>query len=897
MVSSVWGGGAAGVIMGAAGIGKTALLRRIARHSEARVMWVRGVEGELLLPFAAAADLLTPLRHHFASVPDAQRRALEVALALADGPRPSALATCAGALGALGAAGDEAPLVVLIDDLQWVDPESRQLFLFVARRLSSERVVVILAMRDGIPEEPVLYDLPVLRLEGMSLAECEELARARRLLTRPRELHDLVRATGGNPLALVETLSRRDRLPPAYGHGSVVVGMSVQRTWAQVLRLLPERTRHALFVLAVGSAPGLPGLPTLLMAVSLTLSDLAPAEELGLVAASEDSIELCHPLLRQVLVDGTPLGVKLPTYRALADLVAPDLRVWFLSMAAAGPDENLSVELVAAAGEARGRGGHAAAARLGHRAAELTHLPGARAERLLAAATDALNAGRAAEAARWCAEALRLRQDCAFITSGTVMRGRALTWLGQVREAADELLRAARAIAKERGDLAAVLLNEAIMPLVISGDANRCFDVARRSEELCSADRASFPGRVMIAAAYSLHGTDAAARERLDLAEDLLSAADPCAQQLARAVLAQVRCWHEDVAGAGELADDTIELLRQQGASSLLGFALCVRGEIGFCAGRWSSAYADVVEARKWAQELDQIGLAAYSLAIAARIEAARGERALCEEHVELSRRGTGACSYDSVVVHQAAALGMAALAHREHEGSVEHFEAAWHLASEHGLCHPGIVPFVTDLIETYARTGATERAHALLGWLEERAEATGLGYASAGAYRCRALLAADHGEAASLFALARSRHQPGFMPFELARTLLYEGEELRRARQVTEARTALTEAQRIFERMDARPWARRAACELRATGMGGRRRPRQPARGIETLTPQELQIARSVAAGRSNAEAASALFVSRKTVESHLTRVYAKLGVRSRVELTRALMSEGLTD
>ena len=274
-VASVSGGAAAGVVAGEAGIGKTALLHSLERRSEAPVRWLRGMEAEAVLPFAAAADLLTPLQPYFPAVPSSQRRAIEVALALADGAPPSTLAICAGALGVVAAAGDDSPLLVFVDDLQWIDAESRQLLLFVARRLVTERVGILFTLREGASEGSVVHDLPVLRLQGLTLAECEELARRRNLHTRPQELQELVRATGGNPLAVIETLARRNAFPTASQAGAgVAVGGQVQQVWQKVLREMPERTRNALYILAIGHPPGLPALPDLLETLGLSLQDL-----------------------------------------------------------------------------------------------------------------------------------------------------------------------------------------------------------------------------------------------------------------------------------------------------------------------------------------------------------------------------------------------------------------------------------------------------------------------------------------------------------------------------------------------------------------------------------------------------------------------------------------------
>ena len=853
--AAVNSGGAAGVVTGEAGIGKTALLHCLAQRCEVTVRWLRGMEAEAVLPFAAAADLLTPLRPFFAAVPPSQRRALEVALALADGPPPSPLAICAGALGVLAAAGDDSPLLVFVDDLQWVDAESRQLLLFAARRLTTERVGMLFALREGVSEESVVHGLPLLRLTGLTLAECEELACRRRLSTRPQELRELVQATGGNPLAVIETLARRSALggTPEAGMG-VAVGLQVQRVWQKVLDALPERTRNTLYVLAIARPPGLPVLPSLLESLGLSLQDLMPAEQLDLVTVDRDQVELRHPLLRQVVIDATPLAVRVPTCRALAELAGPEQRPWYLSLAAVGPDEGVAAALVAAAREARARGALISAARLARRSAELSATTADRADRLLAGASDSLLAGQAAQAERWCSEALTLRFDAGFVATVAGMRGRALMWMGETRLAADELMRAAETVQGHDEAIAARLLHEAVMPIALTGDVNRCFQAATRSEALVPGEFASFHGRVMIAAAYLLHGATEQARGRLELAERLRPDADPVSEQHALAIMAQLHWWIEDFPAAKRLITSIIERLRQRGASAALAFALTIRSDVGFRTGHWSSAYADAVEALAWADEMQQLSMIGYSLVTMARIEAARGQRGLAEEHADLSVQRTGSSGTDCLLVYQAAVLGLSALTHGEPEAAAEHLENAWQLATSQGLGHPGVVTFPADLVEAHIRCGHARRAEQLLEWLEERGDTMGLVYATAAAHRCRGLLARDVDEALTEFITAHTAHARAVMPFELGRTLLCQGEVLRRARRLMEARKVLREAHRIFEGLGARPWADRVDRELTASGAAGRKRVRDASAGLDALTPQELQIARAVAGGRTTA-------------------------------------------
>jgi len=278
-----------------------------------------------------------------------------------------------------------------------------------------------------------------------------------------------------------------------------------------------------------------------------------------------------------------------------------------------------------------------------------------------------------------------------------------------------------------------------------------------------------------------------------------------------------------------------------------------------------------------------------------ARIDAARGDRQLCEARVGQSRRSVGPNGIGWIQLAEQAILGFASLTDGEPVIAVEHLEAATRSAQASGLANPDITRFEPDLIEAQLRCKNPQRARALLSFLDERAKVTGLSYPAATAARCHGLLADDADQAVAAFAAARRAHSLRSAPFELGRTLLCEGEVLRRFRRPTAARPVLREAHGLFERLGARPWTERAAAELAATGSTG------PSRSsvdlVDTLTPQELQIARLVADGRNNAEAAAAMFLSRKTVETHLTRVYRKLSVRSRTELTRMLVVHGMTD
>jgi hypothetical protein len=303
--------------------------------------------------------------------------------------------------------------------------------------------------------------------------------------------------------------------------------VTVTRAWQQVLDTLPPRTVHALFVAAEARSPGMPPPGTVLAALDLGLADLTPAERLGLVQVTEDRIELRHPLLRQVLVNSMPIAARLSTYRALATVAPPEQRPWYLSIATVGPDEHVARSLDTAAVEARGRAAHATAAGLAHRAAELSDADGARAQRLLAAAGDALAAGQAARAERWAAGALDLRHDAEFVATATLLRCRCLTWMGDTSEAAAVLLHTGEALRAEHAGLAARLFYDAAMPLGMDGDLGTSLGAVTVAESLLPPDEAPLEARLDTAASHLLCGAVDAGRERLRLARLLLPRADP----------------------------------------------------------------------------------------------------------------------------------------------------------------------------------------------------------------------------------------------------------------------------------------------------------------------------------------------------------------------------------
>jgi DNA-binding NarL/FixJ family response regulator len=902
LVESAPGGGAAALIVGEAGVGKTALLSHVAdvasNRAGLRVLRARGGESEAVLAFATVADLLLPLRREFTELPLTQRQALEVCLALSAGPAAGPLAACAGALGVLASAADKQPVMVLVDDFQWVDPESRQILLFAARRLAAERIVMLLAVRDEPGVQFPEPGLPTLRLGGLSVTECAELARERGADVGGPALRSLVEMTGGNPLAVLENLAAAADGTSDFPAERLTLGHALENTWGRVFDELPEDTRNALFVVATDALSGGHYVEAALGMLQLSLASLAPAERRGLVRTADGQVQLRHPLIRPVIARRTPLWARAAACRALAAVAEGHLRAWYLAAGATGPDDAAAEALAAAAVDARQRHGYGASARTWRRSAELTADHGMRARRLLRAATDAYLAGDPAAAVARCQEALAHCHDPAFAAEAELILGRARTWGGDPLPAFDGLVRAAAMILPVNAACAAALLAEATVPAAIAGRIHLARQVAQQAGELCEGTGSAAAGAgvsltvlAMVAEAFVITGElDHAARYRCQ-AKALPDLADLAAEQQGATFLAQGEVWAERYEEGRLRLGAVVDCGRRIGAPAILSLALGVSSELGWWTGRWVPAYADAAESLQWAQETNQVALIGYSLSQLSRIEAARGDREQCEEHVRQARRDVEPRGVGCLAVYNPAALGLCALSCGDLAVAIDHLERAWAEAQAAGVGNPDVVPFGGDLAEALARVGAAEQAGQVLAWLQDRADATGLVYPRAAAARARGILADDPAEAEAWFAAARSAHQEQPMPFEQARTLLCEGEALRRARCPAAARGPLQDALTIFSGLGARPWAARAATELDATGARARGRNDTSACALNSLSPQELQVARAVGRGLNNVETAAALFVSRKTVEAHLTRAYRKLGVRSRTELTRLLI------
>jgi DNA-binding CsgD family transcriptional regulator/tetratricopeptide (TPR) repeat protein len=875
--------GSAGVLVlvGEPGIGKTALLLDAAGRADGMtVVRAVGVESEAELEFSALFDVCRPLLDRIGELAERQRQALAAALGIGPGEPADRFAVGAATLSLLAAAAEEAPVLVLLDDAQWLDAASLDALLFAARRLRAERVAMVIAARDeaGLDLRPFAAHA-LAGLDGDAAAALLASRAGREL--DPAVAERLRRDSGGNPLALVELPARltesqlRGAEPLA---DPLPVGAGVERVFGDRAARLPSEARRALLVAAISSSSRLEAVTEALRLMGLGEGALEPAEDAGLLRLAGGAVAFRHPLVRSAVVQASAPSERRRAHRALADALAgraPDERAWHLGAAALGPDGDAAEALAEAGRRARARSGWASAALALERSARLTPDPAARGLRLVEAAEAAQVAGRIELTLDLVGEALAA--DGAGEARGRAARlqSRIELHCGDVGRALDHLVEEAGRLERDDPAAAVALLADAVEAAELRGEPGRALDAAVRAAALARDGPARFAADCALAQALALAGRPAEAREPLDRALGLLEGSE----ELRASLLALVR-------GAGaagrlgrtpeglELAARAIELARGQGALGPLAHALEASASIAAASGRWSEASGRASEGLDLARESRCAWASARCLELLTRLDAARGEEGRCRaraaEAAEVAARA------GIVSARPRTALGLLELGIGRADEAARTLEAidADHLR----MTGP---EGAADLVEACSRSGRRAAARAAFERLRP-------GLPPGFDTRCLGLLAGDDDfEEPLREAIARHPADDGF---GLARTRLCLGERLRRAGRRTDARAPLRAACDGFTALAARPWAERAAAELRATG---ERLGRREAREGEELTPQELQVALQVAEGKTNKQVGAALFLSPKTVDFHLRRVFRKRGVRTRAELIRHFAAE----
>ncbi len=882
------GRGGALAVTGEPGVGKTALLDdAVGSEDGVRILRATGTEAERDIPFAGLHLLLHPALHLIDAVPEPQAAALGSALALRAGTASDRFAIGAATLGLLCRYAEDRPLAIVVDDLHWMDRPSAEALAFAARRIDADPVVVLLAARSGTCDD-LLDGLPALQLGGLDAAASEELVRSLPAETLTDEqLIRLHAATGGNPLALIELGrdphvidERAPGLPPA-------VPARLAAAFSRRLGELDRVTRTALLVSVVANGDLLLT-GAACQRLGLDVSGLGQAERAGLATVSGGTVDVRHPLVRAAVYADADDALRRKVHLAVADLLPEEdveRRAWHLAEATWGPDAEVARMLVAAGDRAVARTAHTVASTAYERAARLSTDTDSWHLRLCDAADAAWKGGLRHRASTLLDE-IESRPVPRSTQSRTLrIRAQIAAHSGSLAEAVEILERAAPDASSP--DDTVFLLAEALHAAFYLADSDA---TARLGGSLAlSVERATLPLARAIglsAAGMAKVLTGRGGTEELRAAVPMLAEhADPLTQPEALPWLLMTPLFLRD-SGSGAELRRLVDAVRSRMGVGLLPNVLFHVARDQATSTAWSRAEANYEEGIRIARETGQRADLAVSLAGLAWLESRQGKGDACREHAAESvllcsergiRMGTAWCLF---------AVGDLELAEGDAQAAADTFLDLGQRLQDWGIADPDVFPGA-ELVDALLRLGQREQATAEAQRFAAVAQAKGRPWSSARAHRALGLVAAE-GDLDEPFLAALEAHHETRDLFETARTLLAYGARLRRASRRVDARPHLRSAVESFDGLGAEQWARSAAAELMATG---ERVVRPTASGTKSLTPQELQVSLLLVDGRTTRETAAALFLSPKTVEYHLRKVYAKLGIRSRAELAERLL------
>ncbi|MCS5721478.1 AAA family ATPase [Herbiconiux sp. CPCC 203407] len=887
------------VVRGEAGIGKSALLddvRESARRRGFQVAAICGIESETQFAFAALHQLVASMLDRVDALPGPQQAALGVALGLRGGDAPDRFLVGLATLNLLAEVAGERPLLCLVDDAQWLDPASAQIFAFVARRVAAEGVALVFARRDpGLGEIDVFADLaPELRLTGLGDADARTLLDDGIRAPLDEHVRDrIVAEARGNPLALLE-------LPRSAVATRLAGGFELPD-----VRTVPRRIEETFERRSAGLAPASRTLMLLAAAdptgdaellwraadqVGLPRGAAGPAEASGLVEI-DSSVRFRHPLVRSAVYRAATPGDRRAAHRALADatdpLAAPDRRAWHRAQAVLGTDDDVAAELESTAERTRARGGVAAAAAFLQHAMELTSDPAPRARRALAAAHAKLDAGAAEAAAQLLEVAEAGPLDDLQRARLELLRARIAFHLTQGSHVPVMLLDAAATLAPLDAPLSRETYLHALDAAMIIGSVDHLRGVQDVAEAARAAPEPSDPPRppdLLLDGLVGMYtrGYEEGAPAVVKALEAFLHRGfdgEALGQMGSRRWL-----WLATRAATGVfdaersrvLADRNVVLAREAGALATLPGALAARAGRHVLTGEIPQAIELVAEGEAITAATGAVPLRHARLIL----NAWRGQETDAQRLLEAtSRRGDrpreGA---EAATAYYARAVLL--------NGLGRYGDAAEAAARASAMGELSISAIsLPELVEAAARADQPERAAAASEELGARARGSGSDWGLGLAARSRALTGSggSRGAIDDDYREAIRRLGASGMGGHLARTHLVYGEWLRREGQRQAAREQLRTAHELLSTMGAEAFAARAARELRATGQNPRKRSSQPSDG---LTEHEVQIARLVATGATSREVAAQLFLSPRTIDAHLRSIFRKLGITSRRQL-----------
>jgi class 3 adenylate cyclase len=884
------------VIRGEPGIGKTALLEYAAqRAGSMRVLSARGVEFEADVPFAGLSELLQPALERLDRLPPFHASALRSSLGLGKRIEADRLIVGAAVLGLISAYADEAPLLITIDDAQWLDRASAESIGFAARRLVADPVLMLIAVREGEDSPLLAAGLPELVLSGLdeeSAAQLLENSGTGHVTAETTQR--LVAATGGNPLALLE-LGPEAQRAPSTPHDNLPIATSVERAYLRRAAGLSDGARKVLLLL---SAAGMTDFGLVRRAAKVLDIDeraVEEAESAGkLVVHRAGRMEFVHPLARASIYHSGSPADRRAAHRALAVVLTGDddldRRAWHLAAAALDADAEAADALESAAMRARESSGYAAAAAAWAESARLTGSVVVRASRLFHAADNAWLGGRA-ESAVDALKAARKIADEDLRVEIDVLAGHIAMRRGQVLDGYRTMVSAAEAVEPRNRIKAIRILGDAAILMYVTGKPAEMLPAAQRALELL---RPGDPPETGIFA-HVPYGALAIMAGRGDEGPRHLRESVPLFNQLPEGLAdpllvscaATTGLFLREVEAGRELLDRALVQARDHAPTAGLPFILFALGRDAFATNRWPLARALYEDGMRVAQETTQQIWFSGSLCGLAWLDALEGRAEECRAHAAEGRHLTESLGFGFYQAWALIAPGMLELGLGQPEQALRHLTECELFLREISINDPDLSP-APDMVEALVRLGRDAEARELAQRFHAAAEAKGQPFALARAARALALVAGDRDFAAA-FATALRHHESTPDTFERARTQLYFGERLRRVRRRVEARKHLREALKAFDQLGAAPWADRAMSELQASGETARVRDD---RYRQQLTPQELQVALTLAEGTTTREAAARLYLSPKTVEYHLRHVYDKLEIRSREQLRAALLA-----
>jgi DNA-binding CsgD family transcriptional regulator len=882
--------GSSGVLLitGEPGIGKTALVTETATLAAGlRVLRARGTEAEREIPFGALHQLLRPALGELDRIPAPQREALAAALALSTTSEPFStspqerFAVGAATLSLVCRFAERAPVAVLVDDAHLLDLPSAEAILFAARRLVADPIVLVIAARAGEVHPLAQADLPQLQLGGVGLAAAQELVGG-----LPVDLvASLHRTVAGNPLALLELArdpEQLQRVPPGV---PVPVPALLADAFATRAHKLSKAAQTALLVASVDDGD-LGVVARACADLKVDVAVLAEGEQASLVKLKDGRVEFRHPLVRSAIYASAEPAQRRAVHLAVANAVQDDdRRAWHLSETVLGTDDAVAAALELAGNHAVDRGAHAVAATAFERSAHLTGTTGARALRLVAAGRAAWFAGMPERADGLLNEALTYDPPSTVRTQANELRGDIAVKCGSPARARDILVAAAAETTDP--ETAVGLLADVVNACFRLGDAATALKAGDDLTKLLQ--QVERPGtRVIgllasgIAKVLSGRGGTDEIRQAVALAPSVTLDRDRRRQIWM--ILAPL--FLRETGTGRALIEEAMRERRDQVAVGVLPAVLFHLARDDATTDRWADAAASYDEGVRLSREIGQTTELAINLAGLAWLSAHQGRetecRALAAEAMEI-------CAERQIhlgLVWSLFALGDLALGKGDPQGALPQYERLAEVLTSLGVLDPDLSP-VPELVEVYLRLGRVEEAAAAARAFAVRAGEKGQPWAQARAARALGLVEEDE----QRFQQALEWHARTLDVFETARTRLVYGAWLRRTRRRVDAREQLRHAVAAFDQLGAPGWADQAAAELKATGETARRREPSTA---DDLTPQERQIALLLADGQSIRSVAARLFLSPKTVEYHLRKVYTKLGIHSRTELAEILETSG---